>query len=44
MGLAAYEERFRIAAEEQSAGRVVDYLHRVEFHERGSPQHTPFFF
>ena len=31
-----YEERFRIPAEEQSAGRVVDYFYRVEFQERGS--------
>ena len=39
MGSAAYEERFSIPAEEQNAGRVVDYIFfRVEFHS------TPGFF
>ena len=44
--LVFYEERFRIPAEEQSAGRVVDYFYRVEFQERGSPISTahPVFF
>ena len=32
VGLATYEERFSIPAEEQNAGRVVDYFYRMEFH------------
>ena len=31
VGLAAYEER-SIPAEEQNAGRIVDYFYRMEFH------------
>ena len=32
VGLAAYEERLSIPAEEQNAGRVVDSFYRMEFH------------
>ena len=47
MVLAVCEQRFRIPAEEKSAGRVVQYFYRVEFQERGSPistAHLAFFF